>query len=428
MSHRVVLSVALLLGSVVGSLAVPAAESGEQIKLAPTDWAWWRGPNRNGVAAPEQTPPLEWSEEKNILWKSAVPGRGHGSPTVVGDRVFLATADEEAEIQSMLCYDRITGKPLWTTDVHKGGFASSGRPGNPRSTKASSTIASDGHRIFINFINDNAVYLTALSLDGEQLWQQKVTDYIIHQGYGASPTVYGPLVIANADNKGGGATAAFDRVSGKPVWSHKRPESPNYASPIILKVDGKDQLLLTGCDLVSSLDPLTGTVNWEVAGATTECVTSTVSDGDVVVTSGGYPSKHVSVMKGDGSGEEIWRNETQVYVPSLLIHEGYLYGVTDSGEALCYDLATGTVAWEERLGGRFSASPVLVGDTIFAVGNDGTTHLFKADPKAFTLVGENSVNADEVEATPAICGNQIFMRVAQGKSDGRQEMLYCVGK
>ncbi|MCF6285483.1 MAG: PQQ-binding-like beta-propeller repeat protein [Candidatus Hydrogenedentes bacterium] len=406
-----------------------ADEGDNQVSVAPTDWAWWRGPNRNGIATADQTPPLQWSEEKNVLWKSLVPGRGHGSPTVVGDRIFLATADEEREIQSVLCYDRKSGQQRWKTDIHQGGFASSsGREGNIRSSKASGTVACDGERVFINFINDNAVYLTALSLEGKQLWQKKVTDYATHQGYGSSPAIYGPLVILAADNKGGGALSAYDRVTGELVWTQKRPELPNYTSPIILKVDGRDQVLLVGCNLISSYAPLTGKINWEVEGATTECVTSTVTDGKSLVTSGGYPSKHISVVRGDGSGDVLWRNDTMVYVPSMLVHGDHLYVVTDSGEVLCYEFETGNVVWEHRIRGKFAASPVLVGEDIFATSNKGVTYIFKATPKGFELLHENELMADEVQATPAICDSKIYLRIVRGKKDQRQEMLYCLGQ
>ena len=406
---------------------VPTAQAAGDLALASTDWAWWRGPTRDGVAPSGQQPPAEWTQEKNVRWKVAVPGRGHGSPTVVGDHIFLATADEVKEIQSLLCFDRKTGAQLWKTDIHHGGFKSEGRQGHVRASKASSTPACDGERVFINFINDNAVYMTALDLTGKQLWQHKVTDYTMHQGYGSSPTIYGPLVIVTADNKGGGAIVAYDRVSGEEVWKQKRPELPNYASPIIMTLDGKDQLVQVGCDRIVSYDPMTGAKNWEVEGATTECVTSAVSDGKFVVTSGGYPSKHISVVRGDGSGETLWRNETMVYVPSLLVHDGHLYAVTDNGDAICYALKTGAVVWEQRLRAKFSASPVLVGENIYATSDEGTTYIFKATPEGFSPVAENSVMADEVQATPAICDSAIYMRVANGRGDDRQETLYCIG-
>ncbi len=418
----------LLVLFVLVSMPVGLIAVAEEIGIADTDWPWWRGPHRNGIAEQNQSLPTTWGDAEHVLWKQPVPGRGHGSPTVVGDRIFLATADEENEIQSVLCYDRETGELRWKTDVHEGGLAASGdRQGHPRSTKASSTVASDGERVFINFFNNNAVYTTALSMDGEKLWQEKVTDYVMHQGYGSSPTVYGPLVIVSADNKGGGAITAFERATGKLVWTVKRRELPNYTSPIILEIDGRDQLVFTGHEVVTSINPLTGEMNWEAEGATTECVSSVVTDGKSVVTSGGYPSKHISVMRADGSGEVLWRNSTEVYVPSLIAHDGHIYGVSDSGDVFCYSFDSDTPLWEHRLRGKFSASPILVGDNIYATGEKGTTYIFKAIPTGFELVGENTIPAKDVQATPAICGNRIYMRVVQEHDDVRQEMLYCIG-
>lgn len=344
-----------------------------EIPVASTDWPWWRGPDRNGIA-PKQNPPLKWSATENVLWQAPVPGRGHGSPTVVGDRVFLATADHEAETQSVLCFDRATGKRQWETQLHKGGFVK----GNVKSSMASCTTACDGKRVFVNFLNAGAVYTTALDLDGKQVWQAKVTDYVLHQGFGSSPAVYGSLVIVSADNKGGGVIAAYDRETGRPAWRHERPKFPNYASPIILKADGKDQLFLTGCDLVTSLDPLTGKKLWEVKGSTTECVTSTVTDGKVMITSGGYPRNHVAAVAADGSGKVVWENNTRVYVPSMVVREGHLYAVLDAGVAMCWRCDDGKELWKERLDGGFSASPVFTGDTVFATNEGGKTFVFGA--------------------------------------------------
>lgn len=427
MIFRLLLVVATVLVSSQMALTVHADEKSDSMAVAPTDWAWWRGPNRNGVAAPDQTPPLEWGEEKNVVWKCAIPGRGYASPTVVGDRIFLATADEAAQVQSVLCYDRNTGQQRWKTDVHQGGFQSVGKEPHVRASMASSTVACDGERVFVTFINNSAVHITALGLDGKQQWQKKVCDFVMHQGYAASPAVYGPLVIALADHKAGGALSAYDRVTGDLVWTQQRPALPNYTSPIILNVAGRDQVLIMGCDRISSYAPLTGALNWEVEGATTECVTSLVADGESVVTSGGYPSKHISVVRADGSGELVWRNDTMVYVPSMLVHQDHLYAVTDSGDVICYEMATGKVAWEHRIRGKFAASPVLVGENIFATSDGGTTYIFKAIPTGFEPVGENTIAADEVQATPAICGGHIYMRLALGKGDERHEMLYCLG-
>ncbi len=399
-----------------GSAARPVA-------VAPGDWPWWRGPTRDGIAPAGQTPPMKWSDTEGILWKAPVPGRGHGSPIVAGNRVILAAAEPDTEIQSLLCFDRKTGKQLWKTEIHRGGFE---KKGNAKSTHASSTPASDGERVFINFLNSGAIHATALSLDGKQLWQTKVADYVPHQGFGASPAVYQSLVIVSADSKGGGVIAGLDRASGSIVWKHDRPKLPNYTSPIILTAAGKEQLVMTGCDLVTGLDPLTGKTLWETKGSTTECVTSTVTDGNLVFTSGGYPKNHVSAVAADGSGKVMWENKSRVYVPSMLVHRGHLYAVQDDGIAVCRKSGTGEEKWNGRLGGTFSASPVLVGEHIFATNESGKTFIFKATPDDFELIGENQL-ANEVMATPVFAGNRIYMRAAVKDKGGRQEYLYCIG-
>jgi outer membrane protein assembly factor BamB len=401
----------------------PEESDADRIAFAPTDWPWWRGPDRNGIAA-AQKPPLKWSETENVLWKSPVPGRGHGSPTVVGDQVFLATAEHDREVQSVLCFHRQTGKRLWQTEVHRGGFE---KKGNAKSSLASSTVACDGRRLFINFLHAGAVWTTALDRDGRRLWQTKITDFVVHQGFGSSPALYRSLVIVSADNKGTGALAALDRATGKVVWKRQRPSLANYTSPIILNVAGRDQLLMTGCDLVTGLDPLTGEKLWETPGSTTECVTSTVTDGQLVFTSGGYPKNHLSAVHADGSAKVAWQNATRVYVPSLLAYRGHLYGVLDAGFAVCWKCATGKEVWKARLGGTFSASPVLVGEHVFATNESGRTFIFKASPEGFDLLGQNQLG-DEVLATPAICGDRIYMRVAVQDGGRRQEWLYCLGK
>ena len=240
------------------------------------DWPLWRGPTGDGLASPGQNPPVEWSETQGILWKVAIPGRGHGSPTVVGDHIYLATADPVQHTQSVLCLERQSGKVVWQTEVH-GGRADPGKHSN--SSAASSTVACDGERLFINFLNGGAVQTTALSLDGKILWQRTICDYVVHQGFASSPVIHESLVLVSADNRGGGVVAGLDRKTGQMVWSEPRPKLPNYTSPAILKAGGRTQMVLAGCNLITSLDPLTGRKLWEVNGSTEECVGSVVTDG-----------------------------------------------------------------------------------------------------------------------------------------------------
>lgn len=388
------------------------------------DWPWWRGPTRDGIAAKGQHPPQKWSDTENVLWNVPVPGRGQGSPTVVGEQVFLATAEPDREVQAVQCFDRRTGQTLWTTEVHQGGFE---KKGNAKSTLASASLACDGERVFVNFFHAGAIYATALSRDGKQLWQEKISGFVNHQGYGASPLIYGPLVIIAADNKGTGAIAALDRATGKTVWRHERPAKPNYTSPILVTSAGREQLVFTGCDMVSSFEPATGKKLWEAEGATTECVTSVVTDGERLFTSGGYPKNHISAMRADGSGKVEWENSARVYVPSMIVREGHLYGVLDAGVAMCWKSDTGDEVWKGRIAGTFSSSLVLVGDQLLATNEAGKTYVFQANPKAFELVGENQLG-DESFATPVICGNRIYHRYAKQVAGKRQEFVACLGK
>ncbi len=413
----------VFLGGVAAWMAVPAARGADAVDVSDQDWPWWRGLNRDGTSAANQHPPTAWSETTNVVWKVAVPGRGHASPTVVGDFVYLPTADTEKETQSVLCFHRGNGQLAWKTDVHVGQLE---QKSNKKASQASSTIACDGSRLYVNFVNTKAVYTTALDLSGRQVWQARISGYVTHQGYGSSPAIHEGLVIVSADNKGGGAIAALQRETGEIAWKHERPQKPNYPSPIILRAAGREQLIFTGCDLVSSFDPTSGKKLWEIEGATTECVTSTVSDGQRIFTSGGYPKNHLAAVEADGSGRIAWELPIRVYVPSLLMYDGYLYGVTDAGVATCWDPATGKTLWKSRLGGGFTSSPVLVGNRIYVTNETGTCFIYEATPDAFKPVGENRLG-DQVYATPAICGGKIFTRVAKFDGDQRQEFLYCLG-
>ena len=399
-------------------LSTPGASSGVD---PASDWPAWRGPTRDGIAAPGQEPPLRWSETENVLWKSPILGRGHGSPTVVGDRIYLATADGTKRNQSVLCLDRHSGKLVWQTEVH-GDKADPGNHAN--SSAASSTLACDGRRLFINFLNAGAVWTTALDMAGKILWQQKVSGFVTHQGYAASPVLHGSLVLVSADHKGGGVVAALEQATGRMVWSEPRPKHHNYTTPAILQVGGRTQMVLAGGNVITSLDPATGKKLWEVDGSTEECVVTAVTDGTRIFVSGGYPRNHTVAVRADGT--TAWQNSVRVYVPSMIQKDGHLYATTDAGMAVCWKSDTGQEVWKERLGGDFYASPVMVGDRIYASNLRAKTFVFEATPKGFKLLAENQVG-NEAYASPVICGSRIYLRVAD-RGESRQELLYCIGK
>ncbi|MFN7732477.1 MAG: PQQ-binding-like beta-propeller repeat protein [Pirellula sp.] len=415
--------IALMLCAAI-SVDVMAPSAGAQQsypKLTQRDWPWWRGPQFMGEANADKPYPLQWDETTNIRWRVPVPGRGQGTPIVVGDFVYIATCDEGTGAQGVLCVSRDSGALQWHREVH----ASGAMRKNAKSSGASSTLACDGERLYINFANADRVVLSALDLSGSILWQTDVCAYQIHQGYGASPLLYRDLVVSVADTKGGGAVVACNRVTGQTVWKRDRPSNPNYPSPVVFPIGGKDQLILIGCDEVISLDPSTGDTIWQKPGATTECVTTTVTDGVHVFSSGGYPRNHLAAYRADRGGELAWETGDRVYVPSLLIRKGNLFGVLDAGIAVCWDAATGKERWKHRLGGDISASPVLVGDRIYATNEAGTTYVYEANPDAFRLLATNQLG-NEAFATATFVDGQIFTRIAQSNDASRQEFLVCI--
>lgn len=399
------------------------AAPGSHGASATADWPAWRGPTRDGIAAKSAAlPPVKWSATENIVWKAPLPGRGHGSPTVVGQRIYLATADTEQQNQRVLCFDRTDGHTVWDTVVHRGGLD---QAGHRNTSQASSTVAFDGDRLFIHFLNNKAIHTTALDLDGRILWQQTVGDFVTHQGFASSPVVHGSVVLATADHKGGGTIAGLDRATGSILWKQSRPKIANYTSPSVLQLAGKTQMVVAGCNLVSSFNPVSGEKLWEIAGSTEECVVTAVTDGTRVFVSGGYPKNHTMAVMGDGSGTIAWQNNARVYVPSMIVEDGHVYAVLDAGMAVCWKSDTGEERWKERLGGDFYASPVRIGQRMYAINQAAVLSVYEATPERFQLLAQNKLE-DEAFASPAICGGRLYLRVAK-TGETRQEFLYCIG-
>lgn len=389
------------------------------------DWRAWRGPTGNGIAAAGQEPPTAWSETKNVVWSVPVPGRGHASPTVVGAIVVLATADDAAQVQSVVAFDRKSGKQVWKTDVHRGGFPAKIHAKNSHATP---TVASDGERLYAVFFNNDAVHVTALGLDGKKVWQQTVgplrpKEY--QHGYGASPALYKSLVLIAVDSEEPGFLIALDGKTGRMKWRTARPAKTSFASPVVARIGARDQLLLSGCNVVAGYDPNTGRPLWS-SDATTQATCGTaVWQGDLVFASGGFPKAETACIKADGSGRVVWRNPKKCYEQSLIAHDGHVYAVDDNGIAYCWKATDGTEMWNARVGGKPSASPVLAGGHIYVSTERGTTVVFRADPKEFKEVARNGLGEESL-ATPSICGGRIYLRVAK-TSGGRQETLACIG-
>jgi hypothetical protein len=400
---------------------VPA--EADVLAAAEGDWPWWRGPAIDGKSSDVQ-PATTWTKTKNVAWQASVPGAGHSSPIVCGPRVFLTSADESAKKQLVLCYDRKSGKSLWTTVAHEGGLMSK----HGKNSHASATPACDARRVFAAFINSDALHVTATDLEGNIVWQTSAGPFRSEHGYGSSPVLYKSLVIVCGDNLSGCFLAALDRDTGEIVWRTGRKTTGrhgSYATPIVAEVAGRPQLLLHGMRSTSSYDPETGELLWSCDGPAEVAACTVAFSDELVFSSGGYPEKELLAIRADGSGDVtkshlVWRTGKGVtYVPSPLFHAGRLYVVNDGGIATCFDAANGKQIWQGRLEGSFSSSPVLAGGLLYVTNESGKTYVLKAGPR-FEVVAENDLADGGGFATPAVCGSQIFVRT--------EHKLYCIAE
>jgi hypothetical protein len=404
---------------------ISLADSGIQIAetdyLSDDDWNSWRGPNNDGIATPQELV-TEWDDQTNIRWRSEVPGRGHGSPIVVGSSVYLATAIKEQEQQIVMGFDRRDGAERWRTILHQGGFPST-RSIHKKGTNANGTIACDGSRLFIAMLNSDAIIATALDLEGGILWQQEIGKFVSKFGYAPSPILYKSLVIFAADNHGGGYLAAVDGQSGQIAWRVARGNLSSYSSPTVANVGGRDQLLISGCGSVTSYDPATGNGLWQTPCVAEATCGTIVTNGKRIFASGGYPERETVCLSARGG--RIWSNETKAYEPSMLVAGENLVVINDDGIGFCWSLETGDLQWKKRLGGNFSGSPVLVGDRIYVSNLDGHTFVFRAGEE-YEPIAKNKLG-DDCYASPAVAGGELFLRIGVGTGDDRQEQLVCIG-
>lgn len=385
------------------------------------DWRQWRGPNGNNVVPSGESVPTEWSGNQNVLWKVNVPGRGHSSPTVVGDLIVLTSAEDASQRQAVFAFDRNSGRQLWSQIVNTGGFPKI----HGKNTHASSTACSDGKLIFATFCHHQRVEAFAFDMKGAIQWKRVVGGFQpkkYEYGYAASPTLYRGSLIVSGDTDTGAWLKALDTQTGKIKWEQQRPARLNWGSPIVANVAGKDQLFLSGCEMMASYDPATGRPLWSVPCLTMATCGTAVWDSDIVFASGGYPKAETVAVAANGSGRILWRNRVKCYEQSMLIHNGYLYGFADSGVLYCWNAKTGQEMWKQRLQGPVSASPLLVGNNIYATNERGTTFVFEANPSKFTPVAKNQLGRESF-ASPGVADNVMYLRVTE---QGRQEVLYAI--
>lgn len=410
----------VLFTAIVGSgISVASAQSDEV-----NQWKTWRGPSDNGVVE-DQQPVTTWSDSENVLWFTELPGRGHSTPIIVGDKVFLTTSDTGKKTQSVLCLTRKDGKMLWEKVVNKGNFNPKIYPKN---THASPTVACDGERVFALFNNTGQNQVTALDLDGKILWQRHIAKFKTKYpfGSGSSPILYNDLLYVPNEAGADCAIICLDPATGKEVKRIDRGRHSSYSTPVVANVGGREQLLMSGGSTVKGYDPESGDELWNVPTKWQVSCGTMVWSGDLVFASGGFPAQQTLAINAK-SGELVWDKPVKFYEQSMLAHDGRLYGLSDRGVVYCWDTETGEELFKQRFESPVSASPILAGGNIYFTSEKGNTLVVKAGVDDFQEVAKNKLG-DSSFASFSVVDNKIFARVGFRQGRNVKEYLYCLGK
>jgi outer membrane protein assembly factor BamB len=419
-----------------------------------TNWPQWRGPQSQGVAAGKNLP-VEWSAKSNIAWKSPIPGRGHSSPIIWGDRIFLTTALEgdpidgrpkgkthkipfdfvhpdaqgydHKQIMKVLALDAKSGSILWEKTVYDGPtFDSAHRNGS----FASPTPVTDGQLVY-SFFGPEGLY--AHDFQGKEVWKAATGEFgSVSVGYGSSPVLFENLVIVLCDDDTGknSSLQAFDKKTGKPVWNTKRPTGMSWSSPVLARVGQRTELLTNGNEFLISYDAATGKELWRSEGVGSNAVATPLLKDDIAIFSTGYPKKKTLAVRLGGTGDlthtpnVLWSYlKGTGYTPSEIVYGDYIYLIADNGVLTCLDAKTGEMKYDNGrtpTPGHFTSSPVAYDGKILITSEEGDTYVVQAGPE-YKVLGTNSLD-EPVYSSLAVANGSLYIRgvknlykIAKGK-------------
>jgi outer membrane protein assembly factor BamB len=409
---------------------------------APPHWAQWRGPDGQGVAS-DPGVPLEWSATRNVLWKTAIPGRGYSSPVVWGDRIFLTTAIEGDVVPGakavthmlegkefahpdgvgadrrhsfkVVALETASGRILWEKTAWEG------TPYDTRHRRgsfAAPTPVTDGSLVHAYFGSEG---LYTYDFQGNLKWSWKTGGIAsFGVGVGTSPVLHEEILIVQCDEDNGDKSfiVGLDRKTGQEVWRTSRNVEVSWATPILVRSGDRVELVTAGTQAIIGYDPKTGRELWRMKGLASNAVPSPVAGDGIVVLSAGFPAKVAVAVRPGGTGDVtetdrvLWRyDKGTAYVPSPILVNGLLYLVTDKGLVSCLDAKTGRVHYEggrPPAGASFMASPVAVAGHLLLSSMDGDTVVLKAGT-THEVVRSNPLG-EPIAASPAVVAGRIYIR------------------
>jgi outer membrane protein assembly factor BamB len=441
MSHPLALALALLLAFSGSPATAAGSDPAEQW------WPQWRGPLATGVA-PRATPPLEWSETKNIRWKIPLPGLGHSTPVAWGDRLFVTAAipqgdaiappsgprpgehDNLATVHRqkfvVMAIGRRDGKIVWQRTVAEG---VPHEVHHQTASDASSSPVTDGRHVWAFFGSRG---LHCLDTDGNPKWNLALgTMQTLHgHGEGSSPALHGDTLVINWDHEGADFVVALDKHTGKVLWKAPRDEVTSWSTPIVVTHGGKAQVIVAATSRIRAYDLATGAVLWECGGLSQNVVASPVAGQGMVFAGSSYELKAVLGIRLEGARGNITGSDRVAwtlrrdspYVPSPLLYDGKLYFLRHYQNVItCLDAATGTPLYSAtRLPGHHDVYASLAGAAgrVYVISREGTTFVLAHGP-AYALLATNDLD-DQFSASPVLVEGELYLR--------GERHLYCIAE
>lgn len=395
------------------------------------DWTEFRGPTRDGRSDATGLP-VSWSRVRNVVWRADLRGKAWSSPVVADDRIYLTNAVAErnesdprdARSLRVLALDALTGKVLWDQEVFSIHDPQSFGM-HRKNSYASPTPVVEGGRIYAHFGHFGTACLDAT---GRVIWKSRELVYKPVHGNGGCPVLVDDLLIFNCDAEENPFVAALDKGSGRIRWQVPRESDAkkkfSFGTPLPIEVNGRDQVVSPGSNVVSALNPSDGSEIWRVRYDGYSVVPRPVFGHGLVILSTGFDRPVVLAIRPDGAGDVTethvaWRLDKHApHTPSPLLSGDELFLVADNGVVTCADARTGAVHWQERVAGPSSASPLLAEGRIYIQDEKGVGHVIKASRRLERLATNDL--QEETLASYAVHRNRLLIRT--------RGALYCIGQ
>ena len=394
--------------------------------LPASDWPQYRGPQGDGHADTNRVP-VTWSEEQNVKWKTEIHGRAWSSPVIRDQQIWLTTATPDAKQLFAVCVDADTGKilrDLKLFEVERPQFHHAfNSPGSP-------TPVLEAGRVYVTFGSPGTACLD--TQNGKVLWERRDLECNHYRGAGSSPILYGNLLLMNFDGSDAQYIIALDKRTGQTVWRKDRsidfkdlgedgkPKAEGdfrkaFATPHVADIDGKPLLISQGANAAYGYNPLTGEEYWRVEERSSHSGgTRPLVGHGLIFFPTGWSQGQVLAVKPGGSGDVtttniVWRvTKAAPKKPSLLLDGDLIFMINDGGVATCLEAKTGKEVWSERIGGNYSASPIIAGGKIYLFNVEGKATVIAAS-REFKKLAENTL-ASGFMASPAVTDNALILR------------------